>query len=80
MLTESAENDVRTRNGRQVRPPKRYEPGNSETANQNYSSELGNQLSFHTSFVDLEVPKTVEEALSIPEWCQALKDEFQSLE
>ena len=67
VLTKSAENEVRTRYGRQVRPPERYEPGTSETANQNFSSELENQLSFHTSFVDPEVPKTVEEALSIPE-------------
>ena len=66
VLTESAENEVRTRYGRQVRPPERYEPGTSETANQNFSSELENQLSFHTSFVDPEVPKTVEEALSLP--------------
>ena len=48
-----------------MRPPERYEPGTSETANQTFSSELENQLSFHTSFVDPEVPKTVEEALSI---------------
>ena len=27
-----------------------------------------------------EVPNTVEETLSIPEWYQALKDEFRSLE
>ena len=27
-----------------------------------------------------EIPKTVEEALSIPEWYQAMKEEFQSLE
>ena len=80
VLTESAENEVRTRNGRQVRPPERYEPGTSETANQNFSSELENQLSFHTSFVDPEVPKTVEEALSIPEWYGSMKDEFESLE
>ena len=80
MLTESAENEVRTRYGRQVRPPERYEPGTSETANQNFSSELENQLSFNTSFVDPEVPKTVEEVLSIPEWYGAMKDEFQSLE
>ena len=80
MLTGSAEIEVRTRYGRQVRPPERYEPGTSETANQSFSSELDNQFSFHTSFVDPEVPKTVEEALSIPEWYQAMKDEFQSLE
>ena len=80
VLTESAENEVRTRYGRQVRPPERYEPGTSETANQNFSSELENQLSFHTSFVDPEVRKTVEEALSIPKWYGAMKDEFQSLE
>ena len=47
-----------------LEPPERYEAGTSETANENISSQLGNQLSFHTSFVDLEVPKTVEEALS----------------
>ena len=58
----------------------KYEPGISETANQTVSSELENQLSFHTSFFDPEVPKTVEEALSIPEGYQAMKDEFQTLE
>ena len=77
VLTESADNEVRIRYGRQVRPPERYEPGTSETAYQNLSSELENQLSFHTSFVDPEVPKAVEEALSIPEWYGAMKDEFQ---
>ena len=51
VLTKSAENEVRTRYGSQVRPAERYEPGTSETANQNFSSELENQLSFHTSFV-----------------------------
>ena len=80
VLTESAENEVRTRYGRQVRPPERYEPGTNESANQNFSSELENQLSFHTSFVDPEVPKTVEEALSLPERFGAMKDDFQSLE
>ena len=80
MLTESAENEDRTRYEWQLRPPERYEPGTSETSNQNFSSELENQLSFHTSFVDPEVPKTVEEAFSIPDWYGAMKDEFQSLE
>ena len=36
VLTESAENEVKTRYGRQVRPPERYEPGTSETANQSF--------------------------------------------
>ena len=77
-MTESAENEVRTRYGRQ---PERYVPGTKETANQNVSSDLENQLSFHTSFVDPEIPKTIEEALSIPECYQeALQDDFQSLE
>ena len=44
-----------------------------------FLSEPQNQLSFHRRFVNIEVPKTVEEALSIPEWCQAIKDEFQSI-
>ena len=48
VLKESAENEVRTRYGRQVRPSERYEPGTSETAN--VSSDLENQLSFHTNF------------------------------
>ena len=80
MLTESAENEVRTRYGRQGRPPERYEPGTSETANQNVSYDLENQLSFRTNFVDPEIPKTFEEVLFIPEWYQDMKDEFQSLE
>ena len=54
VLTERAENEVRTRYGRQVRPRERYEPGTSETANQKLLSELKNQLSFHTSFVNPE--------------------------
>ena len=80
VLTESAEKVVTTRYGRQVIPPERYEPGTSQTANQNVFSEFENQLPFHTSFVDPEVPKTVEIALTFPEWYQAMKDEFQSLE
>ena len=43
VLTEIAANEVRTvryRYGKQVRPPGRYEPGTSETANQNVSSDL----------------------------------------
>ena len=67
MLTESAENEVTTRYGRQVKPPEKYEPGTSETANHSFSCEFGNQLSFHTSLVDPEVPETVEEAVYIPE-------------
>ena len=58
----------------------RYELGTIETANQHFSSELENHVAFHTSFVDLEVPKTVKEAVSIPEWYQALKHGFQSFE
>ena len=50
-----------------------------KTGNQSFLSELGNQLSLHTSFVDLEEPKTVKEALTTPEWYQAMKDNFQSL-
>ena len=67
VLTGSAETEVRTSYGRQVRPPERYELGTSETANQSFSSELENQVSFHTSFVDPAVQKTVVEALSFPE-------------
>ena len=63
-----------------MRPPERYEPGTSETANLSFLSELENQLPFHTRFVDPEVPKTVEETLSIIIWFQAMKDEFQYLE
>ena len=40
VLTKSAETEVRARYGRQVRPPERYEPGTSETANQIFSFEL----------------------------------------
>ena len=75
MLTESPENEVKTRYGRQVRSPDRYEPCTGETVNRNVSSELENHLSFYTCFVDPEELKTVEEALSNPEWYQAMKDE-----
>ena len=61
-------------------PERRCEQGASETANQIFLSELENQLSFHTSIVDPEVPKTVEEALSIPKCHQDMNDEFQTLE
>ena len=66
-----------------MKPPNRYAPGTSS----NLSYDLGSSefdefetLAYHSDYVDQELPKSIEEALSSPEWYRAMKAEHESLQ
>ena len=72
-----------TRYGQKVKPRNRYAPGKSS----NLSYKLGSSefddietLAYHSDYVDQELPKSIEEALSSPEWYRAMKAEYDSLQ
>ena len=72
-----------TRYGQKVKPQNRYAPGTSS----NFSYKLGSSefddietLAYHSDYVDQELPKSIEEALSSPEWYRAMKAEYDSLQ
>ena len=72
-----------TRYGGKVKPPNRYTPG----ASSNLSQDLGSSefdeiemLVYHSDYVDHELPKSTEEALSSPERYRAIKAQYDSLQ
>ena len=75
-----------TRYGRKVKPPNRYASGTSSNLSYNLgSSEFDENdeietLAYHSDYVDQELPKSIEEALSSPEWSRAMKAEHDSLQ
>ena len=75
-----------TRYGRKVKPPNRYASGTSSNLSYNLgSSEFDENdeietLAYHSDYVDQELPKSIEEAISSPEWSRAMKAEYDSLQ
>ena len=72
-----------TRYGRKVKPPNRYAPGTSSNLSYNLGSSEFDEIetfAYHSDYVDQELPKSIEEALSSPEWYRAMKAEYDSLQ
>ena len=66
----------------QVRRPNGYTPGNnSNLCFKSFSSEFENRedFAFNNNYVHQELPKILEDALSLPKWYAAMKAEFESL-
>ena len=58
-----------TRYGRKVKPPNRYTPGTSSNLSYNLGSSEFDEIetfAYHSDYVDQELPKSIEEALSSP--------------
>ena len=59
-----------TRYARKVKPPNRYAPGTSSNLSYNLGSSEFDEIetfAYHSDYVDQELPKSIEEALSFPE-------------
>ena len=72
-----------TRYGRKIMPPNRYAPGTSSNLSYNSSSSEFDEietLAYHSDYVDQELPKSIEEALSSPEWYSVMKAEYDFLQ
>ena len=72
-----------TRYARKVKPPSRYAPGTSSNLSYNLGSSEFDEIetfAYHSDYVDQELPKSIEEALSSPEWYRAMKAEYDSLQ
>ena len=70
-----------TRYGRKLKQPNRYAIGTSSNLSYNLSSSESNEtLAYHGDYVDQELPKCIEEALSSPEWYHAMEAEYDSLQ
>ena len=72
-----------TRYGRKIMPSNRYAPGTSSNLSYNSNSSEFDELetlAYHSDYVDQELPKSIEEALSPPEWYSVMKAEYDSLQ
>ena len=67
-----------TRYGRKVKPPNSYTPGTSSILSYDLGSSEFDEietLSYYSDYADQELPKSIKEALSSPEWYRAMKAE-----
>ena len=74
---------TKTRYGRKVKPPNKYAPGTSSNLSYNLGPSEFDEietLAYHSDYVDQELPKSIEEALSSPEWYRAMKAEYNFLQ
>ena len=72
-----------TRYGRKVKPPNRYTPSTSSNLSYDLDPSEFDEietLAYHSNYVDHELPKSIEEALSSPERYRAMKAEYESLQ
>ena len=72
-----------TRYGRKMKLLNRYKPGMSSNLSYDLDASEFDKietLAYHSNYVDHELPKSIEEALSSPQWYRAVKAEYESLQ
>ena len=67
-----------------MKPPNSYTPGTSSILSYDLGSsefdEIIETLSYYSDYADQELPKSIKEAFSSPEWYRAMKVEYESLQ